>query len=175
MNARPGPVFALFVVCALLACAGCDLAATPPTSTPAIPTPTGVPSTVRPGCDCLIETMCLIDPPSAVPGDAVEITLVLTNRGACAYAEAIVVAPVVTGTTYIPDTVAGGATYDPATRAIRWQDRFLTQAHPLSYQVRIEPDTPPGPLAIPIAIDPHCQHQEPFTTMITVTVRAPAR
>jgi len=173
MSARP--IFATLVVCVLLTLAGCDLSAPMPTSTPAIPMPTGIPPTLRPGCDCMIQAMTLVDPPSAAPGDTVEITLVLANRGPCAYAEAIVVAPVVTGTTYLPDTVTGGATYDPATRAIRWHDRFLTQAHPISYRVRVEPDAsrPPGPLPVTIAIDPRCQYQTPYTATVIITVMAP--
>ncbi|MBU1880135.1 MAG: hypothetical protein KJ734_14405, partial [Chloroflexi bacterium] len=145
----------------------------PCTITPAIPLPTGIPTTPRPGCDCLIEALALVDPPSAAPGDAVKITLVLTNRGACAYAEATVVALVITGTTYIPDTVTGGAAYDPQIHAIRWEDRFLTQAHPIGYQVGVEPDTARGSLTIPIAIDPRCQHQDPFTVTATLEIAAP--
>lgn len=173
MNARL--ISAVFVILTLITpLAGCDLSAAVPTSTPAIPTPTGLPPTTRPGCDCNIQALCLVDPLTASPGDSLEVTLSLTNRGPCAYAEAIVVVPIVTGTTYIPGTVTGGATYDPATRSIRWFDRFLTQAHHISYQVRVEPDAsrPPGPLPFSIAIDPHCQHQEPYTVVVTATVTA---
>lgn len=172
MNARI--VFALFAMLALFAWTGCEPSTTPTPATatamPITPTTTAGPPTARPGCDCLIRATALMDPASAAPGDAVEVTLVLTNRGPCAYAEAIVVAPVVTGTAYIPDTVTGGATYDPATRSVRWFDLFLTQAHPISYQVRVESDTPPGPLVIPVAVDPRCQHQDPFTVTVTATV-----
>jgi uncharacterized repeat protein (TIGR01451 family) len=153
-------VFAVALCLAVLS-AGCDLADRPATSS--VPSP-------RPGCDCFIQVRGLADPAAAKPGDAVEIVLSLTNRGPCAYAEAIVVAPVVTGTAYIPDTVTGGATFDAKTQSIRWEDRFLTPAHPISYQVLIEPAARPGPLVIPVSVDPRCQHQDPFTVTVALTI-----
>jgi uncharacterized repeat protein (TIGR01451 family) len=155
-------IFAVVLCLAVLA-AGCDLANRPAAS----PVPNS-----RPGCDCFIQVRGLADPATAQPGDAVEIILSLTNRGPCAYAEAVVVAPVVTGTTYIADTVTGGATFDSKNQNIRWEDRFLTQAHAISYQVRIEPAARAGPLVIPVSVDPSCQHQDPFTATVSITVTA---
>jgi len=75
----------------------------------------------RVGLPDLSRSRKAVDRAVAKSGDQLQYTISLTNTGQLAATGVTLVDPIPVGTTYVPGSATGGAAYDPAANAIRWQ------------------------------------------------------
>jgi len=82
------------------------------------------------------------DRESAVAGEVLTYTLTLVNRGLLTATNISLVDPLPPELTLLPETLSGGATYDPLSREVRWQGDLLPSAENYTW---LDSDIPGGP------------------------------
>ncbi len=114
-----------------------------------------------------------VDHTAASPGSLLTYRLYLSNTGNADIPTLRVLDPIPALTTYVPDSAAGGAIYDPVNHRIAWQGRLLRgTTTELRFQVRLTKPLSDGTTIVNTATLQDSQ-ESILTRSVTTTVTAP--
>jgi len=84
-----------------------------------------------------------VDHDQTAPGDPLAYTLTLRNLGLAAASPASVTIPVPAGTSFLPGSLSGGATYDAGSDTITWSGTVASLAtKALGFGLRVDAGVP---------------------------------
>jgi uncharacterized repeat protein (TIGR01451 family) len=80
-----------------------------------------------------------VDKEEVVPGEVLTYTLTLTNLGVADFPGVSLIDPIPEHTAYVPDSITGGATYDPDNDCVQWSGTLPAMAQiTFTFQVMVE-------------------------------------
>jgi uncharacterized repeat protein (TIGR01451 family) len=137
-------------------------------------TPTPTPTPTSEGQPNLSTSTKTVTQPTAQPGDSLSYTIVLNNTGT-AKANVSLTDAIPLHTTYVPDSLTGGACYNPVQNQIEWAGTVHVGVPvAITFQVIVNAETPDGVVIVNTAIIDDGVNP-PFARSATTTITVSAQ